>query len=102
VKKCKFKKDKKQKNMPCLHPQIGLNKKYTKTKKNRGKIPEMIDQRIKYISNPCGKCMDCVNKESRDWAVRLKEELQYDDRAKFITLTFDDKSLVKLEKEVNK
>jgi hypothetical protein len=87
--------------MGCLYPKVGKNKKYTKTKKNKGVIPIITDPRIKYISIPCGQCMECKKKESRNWAIRLKEEIQTDGRCKFITLTFDDRSLVKLEEDVN-
>ena len=38
-------------------------------------------------------------KKAREWQVRLHEELKDDDRALFMTMTFSDESLDKLEKE---
>lgn len=84
----------------CLYPRLILNKKYTITKKNGGIIPDMKDERVKYVPVGCGKCIECLKKKSREWKVRLQEELLHDNTGKFVTLTFSDESLIMLENEL--
>lgn len=42
---------------------------------------------------PCGQCMECRIKKSREWAIRCTHELTTRETACFITLTFDDEHL---------
>lgn len=42
---------------------------------------------------PCNKCTACKIAHSREWSVRLIHELDYYDKACFITLTYDDENL---------
>lgn len=49
---------------------------------------------------PCGKCPGCLEKRSSDWSVRLVHENQSHDESSFITLTFEDDSVVDVSKEV--
>ncbi|MEM0173380.1 MAG: hypothetical protein QXI16_02620, partial [Sulfolobaceae archaeon] len=84
----------------CLFPKLIINKKYTITKKNGGLVPPIPDERVKYVPVGCGKCIECLKKKAREWKVRLNEEIRHDDTGKFITLTFSDESLIKLEKEL--
>lgn len=84
----------------CLYPKLIINKKYTITKKNKGIVPEMKDERVKYVPVGCGKCLECLKKKSREWKVRLHEEILHDDSGKFVTLTFSDECLLKLENEL--
>lgn len=42
---------------------------------------------------PCGRCIGCLIKRSRDWATRMMCELTYHQRACFITLTYNDESM---------
>lgn len=46
-----------------------------------------------YIDIPCGKCVGCLLKRSRDWADRCMMEASYHDHNSFITLTYDDDHL---------
>lgn len=46
-----------------------------------------------YIEIPCGKCLDCRLKFSRDWANRMMLEAQKYDENYFVTLTYDDDHL---------
>lgn len=39
---------------------------------------------------PCGKCVGCRLRRSREWAVRIMHERRYHDEACFLTLTYDD------------
>lgn len=76
------------------------NRKYTKTKKNKGIIPEVKDKRVLYVPVACGNCMECRKMKGREWTVRLSEEIRNRDDAKFVTLTFSDESLEELGKGV--
>ncbi|MEM0173218.1 MAG: hypothetical protein QXI16_01775 [Sulfolobaceae archaeon] len=84
----------------CLFPKLILNKKYTITKKNKGIVPEMKDERVKFVPVGCGKCLECLKKKAREWKVRLYEEILHDNSGKFVTFTFSDKSLIKLENDL--
>ncbi len=86
----------------CLYTTERLNRKYTATKKNKGIIPEMKDLRTKFYNQPCGKCVECKKKLASEWSQRLKEEMKHDKTAKFVTLTFDDESMVSLQERINK
>lgn len=86
----------------CLYPKLIKNRKYTANKKNGGIIPAVTDERTLYVPIGCGKCMECMKKKSREWQVRLQEEIRTDKTGKFITLTFNEKSLQELEKEIQK
>lgn len=84
----------------CLYPKLIINKKYTATKKNSGNIPIMKDERTKYVPIGCGKCMECLRKKSRNWQVRLHEEIKTDTSGLFVTLSYSNESLKELEKKV--
>jgi hypothetical protein len=87
----------------CLYPKIILNKKYVENKKNGGVIPPCYDERVKYVPIGCGKCMECKKQKARNWQVRLHEELrENNENSYFVTWSFDNKNLNKLEKEVQK
>lgn len=42
---------------------------------------------------PCGSCEFCLQKDSRDWFIRIYEEAKIQGRADFITLTYSDDNL---------
>lgn len=86
----------------CLYPKLIKNRKYIPNKKNEGNPPELKDQRVKYVPVGCGKCMECKRKKSREWQVRLQEEIKERKDGKFVTLTFSEESLKELEKAVIK
>lgn len=71
----------------CLYVTIQLNKRYLPTKKNKGIIPQMKDERMKYIPAKCGKCAECRKEKANMWRVRLSEELRHN-FGYFMTLTF--------------
>ena len=88
----------------CLYPRIIKNRKYTKTKKNGGIIPplpkiknaqgKMVDDlRVLMIPKACGKCMECMKMKSREWSVRLQEEIRENNNAIFVTLTFSNERI---------
>lgn len=83
----------------CLYPKLILNKKYIANKKNGGVIPPVFDERTRYVPVGCGKCIECMKQKKREWQVRLLEEIKHDNSGKFVTLTFTEEYLIKLEKE---
>lgn len=46
-----------------------------------------------FIQIPCGKCVGCRLRYSRQWADRCMLELQYHESSYFVTLTYNDKEL---------
>lgn len=84
----------------CIYSEQRLNKKYTATKKNGGIIPPLNDIRQKYTMIPCGKCWVCKRKKSREWQVRLAEEIKHNPNCKKVTLTFNTQELKKLSEEL--
>lgn len=82
----------------CLYPKLMINKKYTSTKKNGGNIPKRTDERVKWVAVGCQNCIECRRQKSREWQVRLAEEIKHDKTGIFVTLTFNEESLKKLSK----
>lgn len=85
----------------CLYPKLIKNRKYIANKKNGGIIPAVNDIRVLMVPVGCGKCMECKKQKSREWQVRLTEEIRHDKKGKFVTLTFSNESIVELSKEIN-
>lgn len=81
----------------CLYPKMILNKKYRPNKKNGGNTPFFNDIRTLYVPIACGVCYECLKKKGREWAIRLNEEIKEKKNAKFVTLTFSEEELTKLE-----
>ena len=82
----------------CLYPKLIRNRKYTLNNKNKGIIPELKDERAQFVPVGCGKCIECLAKKKREWQVRLNEEIKHSKNGLFVTLTFSNESLIKLEK----
>lgn len=84
----------------CLYPKLIKNRKYSETKKNKGIIPEIKDERTTYVAIGCGKCIECMKQKKRAWQTRLHEEIKKRNNGKFITLTFSEKSIEELERDI--
>lgn len=84
----------------CLYPKLIRNPKYTSTKKNGGNIPPVKDPRVLMVPVGCGKCIECRKQEKTKWQVRLLEDVRHNNNAKFVTLTFSNKSIAELTKEI--
>ena len=84
----------------CLYPKLVKNPKYLPTKKNRGVIPPFSDDRVLYVPIGCGKCSECVKQKARQWQTRLLEDIKYNKDGIFITLTFDEENLKKIQCEL--
>lgn len=80
----------------CLYPKLIKNKKYTKTKKNGGIVPAVLDERTLWVPVGCGNCLECRKQKARQWQSRLLEEIKTNKNAKFVTLTFSDQSIAEL------
>lgn len=83
----------------CLYPQLLKNPKYKPNLKNGGNVPHAPDQRVLKVPVGCGNCEECRRMKKREWTVRLQEEIKYD-KGQFITLTFSNEELHKLETEL--
>lgn len=60
----------------------------------------MFDERVKTVPVGCGKCIECRKQKAREWKLRLLEDIKYHPDCKFVTLTFSNENLKKLEIEV--
>lgn len=93
----------------CLYPRLIKNRKYIPNKKNGGKIPPLPktmingvlqeDKRVLVVAVGCQKCIECMKKKTREWQVRLAEEVKYRKNAIFVTLTFSNESIKELIKD---
>lgn len=85
----------------CLYPKLIQNPKYKETKKNGGIIPPIKDKRVMAVPIGCGRCAECLKKKANEWRVRLLEEVKHQKlKGHFVTLTFSEKSLQDLQKEL--
>lgn len=84
----------------CLYPKLIKNRKYVSNKKNGGNIPPVTDERVLLVPAGCGKCIECKKQKSREWQVRLQEEIRNNKKGKFVTLTFNNESIRDLAKEI--
>ena len=84
----------------CLYPKLIKNKKYTANKKNGGNIPIVKDMRVLYVPAGCGRCMECRKQKARQWQVRIAEEIRKNRDGLFVTYTFSDEELQKLDSEI--
>lgn len=84
----------------CLYPKLIKNKKYEPNKKNGGIPPKPKDSRVLLVPVKCGRCMECRKAISREWQIRLQEEIKHDNSGQFVTLTFNDEQLWKLTEEL--
>nr|QJB21221.1 MAG: replication initiator protein [Microvirus sp.] len=83
----------------CLYPKLIVNRKYISNIKNKGIVPELKDERTKYVPVGCGNCIECRRKKANEWKVRLNEELKIN-KGTFVTLSFDEEKLDELCKEL--
>lgn len=83
----------------CLYPRLIKNPKYKPNKKNKGKVPPVNDWRCLYVPIACGECLECRKAKSREWKIRLSEEIKVQKYKYFITLTFSDDYLEKIKQE---
>lgn len=85
----------------CLQTRFIRNPKYKPNKKNKGQPEIAKAAELLYVPIKCGECIECRREKAREWEFRLENEIKDDQSAHFITLTFDEKSLMKLKNETN-
>lgn len=85
----------------CLYPRLIKNPRYKENKKNKGIVPFCEDTRKYMVAIGCGECIECRKQKARQWQIRLNEELKENNKAYFVTLTFNNEELEKLCKELN-
>lgn len=74
--------------MPCYDPVYG----YMST--DGGFTTSVsVGYKDRRMAVPCGRCVGCRLKKSREWAVRCSHEAAFHKQNCFITLTFDDDNL---------
>jgi len=81
----------------CLYPREIRNKRYLPTRKNNFNPPICEDQRVRFITIPCGKCYECRKQYAESWRVRINEEYRYNKIGMFINLTFSEEAYTELE-----
>jgi hypothetical protein len=84
----------------CLYPKLIKNRKYQANEKNNQTPPIAKDKRVLYVPVGCGKCMECRKQKARQWQVRLQEDIRVNKNAKFVTYTFSERELQKLDNEI--
>lgn len=78
----------------CLYPIMIKNKKYESNKKNKGNIPTIKDERERYVTASCGRCIECLKQKGSEWRIRMMEEVKHNkDKAYFVTFTFADEGI---------
>lgn len=85
----------------CLYPKLINNPKYKPNKKNGGVIPAVYDDRVKLVPVGCGNCIECRNQKSREWRLRLLEDVRVNKNAKMVTFTLSNKSYTNLWHEIS-
>nr|QJB21158.1 MAG: replication initiator protein [Microvirus sp.] len=83
----------------CLYPKLIQNPRYLPNKKNGYKPPKFKDERTLLVPIGCGYCIECRRQKSREWQVRLNEDIKHEKNKVMITLTFSDKALNDLTQE---
>lgn len=90
--------------MSCLYPKKMMNPKYKANFKNKGNIPMIKHPELMYIDVKCGICWKCKKQKAREILIRLDEEILYNNKlgikGNFVTFTYSDESLVKLQREI--
>lgn len=85
--------------MPCYRPLTASVTRPVGGGKAKVLFPRPADY-AKHFDNlvplPCGQCIGCRLERSRQWAIRLMKELKLHDRSSFLTLTYDDVHLPRL------
>lgn len=85
----------------CLYPRLIDNPKYRPNKKNKGRVPQVKDPRVKLVPVGCGKCIECRKAKAREWRIRLLEEIKGNKtKSYFVTLTFNNESWKELAEEI--
>lgn len=85
--------------MPCYHP---IPAWYAKDRNESGKRSMVFSPQSGVMEKvqaqvPCGTCIGCKLERARGWAVRCMHEAQLHDSNSFVTLTYDDKHVPRID-----
>lgn len=86
----------------CIFATLTKNPKYLPNKKNGGKPPFPLDNRVTRVAIGCGECIECRKQKANGWKTRLLEDIKTNTNGKFITLTFSNQSIKELANEIPK
>lgn len=85
--------------MPCFHPleawQTFEGDIHFYARGSEGKKGAKAPNYRRELKLPCGRCIGCRLDRSKQWAIRLMHEAQLHERTSFITLTYDNETLVR-------
>lgn len=84
----------------CINPKLIRNPKYLPNKKNKRTVPVPKDPRVMAVPAKCGKCIECMKQRGQEWKIRLAEEIKTDRTGLFVTLSFSEESLDRIEQDV--
>jgi len=62
-------------------------------------VPAVFDDRVKLVPIGCQQCMECRRKKSKEWQVRMLEDIKTNKNGKMVTLTFSNESITKIIEE---
>lgn len=83
--------------MTCYSPIEAERLPTGEVKLHRHDVGEVFRQKLKaarrYLRLPCGQCLGCRLKYSREWALRCVNEAQTHSKSSFLTLTYRDADL---------
>ena len=86
----------------CLYSELIKNPRFKETKKNGGVIPAVLDVRTLQVPIGCGNCIECRRQKSREWEIRLIEDIKDSMHGKMVTLTISDEYYYELNQEIKK
>lgn len=81
----------------CIYTKAVENPRFKKWRKENGGLHPNYDYKKAYVPIECGECIECRRKKAREWKTRIREEWKDKGVAHFVTLTFSEKELDKLE-----
>lgn len=80
----------------CLYPTLIQNRRYQPNQKNGRNPPPVLDTRTIYVPIGCGNCIECRKQKAREWQARLLEDIKTNTNGHFVTLTFNNESILHL------
>lgn len=89
--------------MPCFHPLTGYRSKAGRNASGKWPVVFNLVEGIsdEVVTLPCGNCVGCRLERSRQWAMRCVHEASLYQNNCFVTLTYNDESLRRLNRRVD-
>ncbi len=87
--------------MPCYHPITAYKSRETHESGKRKFVfyedHKMRDMHLAPVELPCGQCIGCKLERSRQWAIRCVHEASQQENNVYITLTYNDEHLPRVD-----